>query len=127
MSTESKGKHRVKDMSFKPEDVKTKSNEPEVSGNSDKKAVVVTRRERKDPSRRISHHRGHGRQKSTVCVKKGDDCQRVPRSEAEKLVTTGWAYCSRSAWRTARSGVTPVAPVAKKSKKLKVTEETSEA
>lgn len=121
MSTESKGKHRVKDMSFKPEEVKVKSKEPEVAETGDKKAVVVTRKERKSPDRRPSHHRGHGKVSNWVCVKKGDEVLRVQRATVEaKYINAGWNYCPRKEWKA--SGATQVASVtsekpSKKSKK----------
>lgn len=92
-------KPKLNDMSIDPSSLKGKK-EPEVAS-SDSKAPKSTKglKEKKDPSKRPSHHKGHGKQKATVCVKSGESIQRVSRKEAAKLVDTGWAYCSRSEWR----------------------------
>jgi len=91
-------KPKLNDMSIDPSTLKGKK-EPEVTSSDSKAPKVRTLKEKKDPSKRPSHHRGHGKQKPTVCVAKGEEVQRVLRKDAEKLVATGWAYCSRSKWR----------------------------
>lgn len=92
-------KPKLNDMSIDPSTLKVKK-EPEVTS-SDSKGPKTPKvlKEKKDPKKRISHHKGHGKQKATVCVKNGGAVQRVSRKEAAKLVDTGWAYCSRSEWR----------------------------
>jgi hypothetical protein len=92
-------KPKLNDMSIDPSTLKGKK-EPEVASSDSKapKSLKVTK-EKRDPSKRPSHHKGHGKQKATVCVKNGGAVQRVSRKEAAKLVDTGWAYCSRSEWR----------------------------
>jgi hypothetical protein len=99
-------KPKLNDMSIDPSTLKGKKESevtPEKEGAKDNKAPRLVK-ERKDPSRYISHHRGHGKQKATVCVAKGEEVQRVLRKDAEKLVATGWAYCSRSKWRKSLKG-----------------------
>lgn len=90
-------KPKLNDMSIDPSTLKGKK-EPEVASSVGLKNKPMTQ-ETKDPSRRPSHHKGHGKQKATVCVRNGGAIQRVSRKEAAKLVDTGWAYCSRSEWR----------------------------
>lgn len=92
-------KPKLNDMSIDPSTLKGKK-EPEVAS-SDSKGPKTPKalKEKKDPSKRPSHHKGHGKQKATVCVKSGESIQRVSRKEAAKLVDTGWSYCSRSEWR----------------------------
>jgi hypothetical protein len=89
-------------MSIDPSTLMGKK-EPEVAS-SDSKAPKSLKalKEKKDPKKRISHHKGHGKQKATVCVKKGEEVQRVARKDAAKLVDTGWAYCPRKEWRKVR-------------------------
>jgi hypothetical protein len=93
------GKNKLTDMSIDPTVVKVKTKEPEVTSSDSKAPKVRTLKEKKEPHRRPSHHRGHGKQKATVCVSKGEEVQRVLRKDAEKLVDTGWTYCSRTKWR----------------------------
>ncbi len=50
----------------------------------------------------ISHHRGHGRRKSTVCVRNGSGVVRVKWTDAAKLVSQGGEYVNRSVWREFR-------------------------
>jgi hypothetical protein len=63
-----------------------------------KKELNVTK-EKKNPIYRISHHKGHGRVSSTVCMNKGEEVIKVARSKTEKLLREGWKYCSKSKWR----------------------------
>ncbi len=109
MSTESKGKHRLNDMSIDPSTIKKKV---EVSSEGNK--VVKAKKERKDPSRYPSHHKGQGKVSNWVCVKKGDEVQKVARATVEKLITQGWNYCPRKEWKAKVRDATRVTGVTKK-------------
>jgi hypothetical protein len=92
-------KNKLNDMSIDPNKVTVKTKTEVASSDSKAPKSLKVTKEKKDPKKRISHHKGHGKQKATVCVKNGGAIQRVSRKEAAKLVDTGWAYCSRSEWR----------------------------
>ena len=96
MSTISKGKHRLNDMSIDPSTIK-KSTVTETTTEGNK--VVKVKKERKDPSRYPSHHRGHGKVSNWVCVKREGEVQRVARATVEKLLAQGWNYCPRKEWK----------------------------
>jgi hypothetical protein len=34
------------------------------------------------------------------CIKRNSEIRRVENSEAEQLVQKGWAYCSKTLWKT---------------------------
>jgi hypothetical protein len=108
-------KNRINDMSINPDEQKVKS--PEVTKAT--KAQKVTT-ERKDPSRRPSHHKGHPRANRWVCVKKGDVVVKAERATVEaKYISAGWNYCPRKDWRAyiAANSTAPT-PTSKKSKKV---------
>jgi hypothetical protein len=87
-------KPKLNDMSIDPSTLKGKK-EPEVTSSDSKGPKTPKVLKEKRPS----HHKGHGKQKPTVCIKNGKSVQKVARKEAAKLVEAGWAYCSRSEWR----------------------------
>lgn len=63
---------------------------------------VKTSSQRRQPSHYPSHHKGHGKQSSTVCVSLdgGKTVQKMSRSTADKLVAQGKAqYASKTLWR----------------------------
>lgn len=96
MSTESKGKHRLNDMSIDPSTIKVKPQATETAEGKKVKAKAP----RKDPSRYPSHHRGHGKASNFVCVKRNGVVAKVERVTAEtKYIAAGWQYCPRNEWR----------------------------
>jgi hypothetical protein len=102
-------KDKLNDMSIDPNTIKGgKSKEVESTdskGNKTIKKIKVT----KPPEQYISHHKGHGNTRNTVCVKKGDVVQKVNRKVAEKtLIAEGWNYCPRSEWKLKVRDATPV-------------------
>jgi hypothetical protein len=91
-------KDKLTDMSIDPSSIKGKKTEEvtDAKGNKSFKSLKV----RKDPKHYISHHKGHGNQRNTVCVKKGDVVQKVARKGVEKLfIAEGWAFCPRNLWK----------------------------
>jgi hypothetical protein len=98
MSTESKGKHRLTDMSIDPSTVKGKGEVTEVTQGG--KKVLKVKKERKASIFYPSHHKGNHKVSNWVCVKKGDEVQKVARATVEKLIAQGWNYCPRKEWKT---------------------------
>lgn len=102
-------KPKLNDMSIDPSTLKVKSSKETEVSSSDSKAPKAPRvlKEKKDPKHRPSHHKGHGKQKATVCVKRGDVVAKVDRATVEaKYISAGWNYCSRSVWRAYRDSIT---------------------
>jgi hypothetical protein len=97
MSTISKGKNRLNDMSIDPSTVKGKGEVTEVTEGG--KKVLKVKKERKDPKYYPSHHKGHGKVSNSVCVKKGEEIRKVERVTVEKLIEQGWNYCSKKEWK----------------------------
>lgn len=81
----------------------------------------VTTKHKTPAKNKISHRRGHGKRKSSVCIKTPNGIiQRKNRSEADALVTAGSAtYATRTAWRTQRGVVNENAREAKPEPKAK--------
>ena len=92
-------KDKLNDMSIDPNTIKGKKTEEvtDAKGNKSFKKVSA----RKDPSCYISHHKGHGNTRNSVCVKKGEEVLKVPRKGVEaEYIAQGWSYCPRKEWKT---------------------------
>ncbi len=82
--------------------------------NKEVKSLKKAKAARKSPDRYPSHHVGHGKVSSTVCIKNIATglVEKVLRASGDAAVCTGsYTYAKRSEWRLVRDGV------AKKAKK----------
>jgi hypothetical protein len=87
-------KDKITDMSINPDDIKKSATETNVQGKK-----VKVKKERKDPTKYPSHHRGHCKVSTKVHMKRGTEVKRVNRSESESLKSSGWEFAKKSEYR----------------------------
>ena len=87
-------------QTIQADDIKSGSKTVTETTVQDGKSVTKTRKVKKPPESRISHHRGHGTQSGKVVVKKGGIVQYVSRKIGDMMVAKdGWSYGKKSEWR----------------------------
>jgi hypothetical protein len=77
---EQMSKDKTTDMSINPADIKKSTTETNAQGKK-----VKVKKERKDPIKYPSHHKGHGKVSNKVHMKRGTEVKRVTRIESESL------------------------------------------
>lgn len=90
-------KDKLTDMSIDPSTLKGNKSVEVTDANGNKSFKKSTR---KAPFHYISHHKGHGDYRNSICVKKGNEVRKVARKGVEKLfIAEGWSYCPRKEWK----------------------------
>ncbi len=85
---------KTTDMSINPDDIKKSTTETNAQGKK-----VKIKRERKDPTKYISHHRGHGKRSNTVHMKRDAEVKRIHRRDSESFLSNGWKFAKKSEYR----------------------------
>jgi hypothetical protein len=92
-------KDKTTDMSINPADIKKSTTETNVQGKK-----VKVKKERKDPIKYQSHHKGHGKVSNKVHLKRETEVKRVNRSEVDFHVSKGWEFAKKSEYRAYLGG-----------------------
>jgi hypothetical protein len=92
-------KDKTTDMSINPDDIKKSTAETNAQGKK-----VKVKKERKDPIKYPSHHKGHGKVSNKVHMKRGTEVKRVNRTESESHASKGWEFAKKSEYRAYLGG-----------------------